>query len=467
MLEELKSISKEIEESIEKARKICVFSHLDADGICSAALLSRFLYLKEKEFKVKFLRQLERDKIKGIQGEICDLLIFLDFGSGQLHHDEFKKIIEERKTIIIDHHQLKENFENENLIHVNPHLFNLDGNSISAAGLVYLICKNLNPKFTKYSYLALVGAYGDRQEKKNEFLGLNRYILEDALKAKVIEIKHGLRIFGRLSKPIHKALEQCTSIFIPHVTGNESGAVQLLSEIGIRLKDENGRWRKLADLSPQEEIKLVTAIILQRLSSLKRPEDVIGNIYEIKGKEDMLGDVNEFSMLLNACGKVGKPDIALSLCLGNSKLLDTSKRIMSEYRKMILNALEFVYENLNNPEVYIQEGKFTAIIGRDKIPHQVSSTVASIIINSKSFPTKKILIVFSDMEDSVKISLRRKLGFKVNLGKIAHEIAEELEGEGGGHVRAAGAKIPKGKELEFVRKFREKLQSLPSKEFIS
>jgi len=63
-------------------------------------------------------------------------------------------------------------------------------------------------------------------------------------------------------------------------------------------------------------------------------------------------------------------------------------------------------------------------------------------------------------KDQIKISSRARKqvvedGF--NLGEIIGEICEEVDGEGGGHNIAAGAKIPKDKKDEFMQSLEEKV----------
>jgi RecJ-like exonuclease len=48
----------------------------------------------------------------------------------------------------------------------------------------------------------------------------------------------------------------------------------------------------------------------------------------------------------------------------------------------------------------------------------------------------------------------------LNLGEIVGEICEEVDGEGGGHNIAAGAKIPQENKHDFI----EKLNSVISEE---
>ena len=45
----------------------------------------------------------------------------------------------------------------------------------------------------------------------------------------------------------------------------------------------------------------------------------------------------------------------------------------------------------------------------------------------------------------------------LNLGEIIGEICEELNGEGGGHNVAAGAKIPRDNKEEFIDMLEEKI----------
>jgi len=46
---------------------------------------------------------------------------------------------------------------------------------------------------------------------------------------------------------------------------------------------------------------------------------------------------------------------------------------------------------------------------------------------------------------------------KTHLGKIVNILASDLGGSGGGHDKACGAVIPKGKILTFVKELNKKL----------
>jgi hypothetical protein len=87
-----------------------------------------------------------------------------------------------RYAIILDHHLPKNCTKNV----LNPHLFGYNGAyDLSGAGAVYIFCRELYPEIKKYSYLAIVGAIGDKQN--NPFQKLNLRIIDEG--KEVFEVK--------------------------------------------------------------------------------------------------------------------------------------------------------------------------------------------------------------------------------------------------------------------------------------
>ncbi len=160
-----KSLYEKIEESIKSAKRVLLLSHLDADGLSSAGLISNLLIAYNKNFTVRIIKQLENTS--DFKESNADLIIITDMGSGQL--GLIKEVINEKRIIIIDHHHAQNAFEHENLIHFNPCLNN---DSYSGSGLSYLLVKTLKPELEGLIHLGLVGAVGDMQYK-NGFTGLN------------------------------------------------------------------------------------------------------------------------------------------------------------------------------------------------------------------------------------------------------------------------------------------------------
>ncbi|MFX1375457.1 MAG: hypothetical protein ACFFA0_06575, partial [Promethearchaeota archaeon] len=139
----------------DKNLPVIIYTHLDADGLSSGAILGKALYRKNIPFQITVLRQLEKREIAQISKKVQDynnFLIFSDFGSGQYLELQQKLIQKENfnSFLILDHHipQNVSNVEDFSLIkeihektkhwHVNPYFFGVDGScEISSAGLCY------------------------------------------------------------------------------------------------------------------------------------------------------------------------------------------------------------------------------------------------------------------------------------------------------------------------------------------
>lgn len=433
-LDEIERSSK-IFNSIAKEKFIRIFAHFDCDGICSASILARALARAKFNFSIKFLKQLTKEFAEKIQVK-NEVIIFIDFGSGQI--DFLKDIIEKNQVFIFDHHFPKK-FEHFNLFHLNPLLFNEE--EISASIVSYFFAKYLNEKNADLGDIAIVGAIGDEIEEKWKFKGLASKVLSEAESLERIFVSKGLRIYGR-NKPLHKALASTFDPFIPGISGSENNAVQFLSQIPIQLKFGN-EFRKLKELSFEEQKMLATSIILERLKGKEEEsEDVFGNIYFLTGKPDELEDAREFATILNACGRMGNPEIGLELCCENYSVLNFALRIFEEYRKKLCNCLNFVKNLLQD------EGKISYFICKDKVDDSIVGTITSMLMNCEFSGKQKILIGFANSEKGVKVSARTNID--VNLGELLSKVVEKIGGESGGHAKAAGAYIENEKEKEFI-----------------
>ncbi len=437
--------AKEISDIIKKENgKISLVSHYDADGICAASLMYHALEKNNKDFEVVFVKQLDKEAITKLKDKDIDMFIFTDLGSGQLSN--IKKYLGNKKIVVVDHHQPVEE-DWKNLYHLNPYLFGIDGtNEISGAGMSYILATTIEKTTRQFIDLAVVGAFADMQVNGNSLTGVNKMIYEDAEILGLVKKEKGLMLFGRYTKPIHKALEQCMDPFINGISGNESGAVRLLYELGIPLRDKNNKFRTLSQLTKKEEKKLATALVMELIANggdTEKAKSLIGDVYKVRDSYE----IREFATLLNACGRIGKPLEGLKFCLG---LRENADDIYQEYRKAISNAISWVSRNLNNDKHCIKTDKATYILAGNHVMDTIIGTVLSMMIKNKI--STNVGFSFADSEaNSVKVSARARIEAKdVNLGLIIREAAGYVGGEGGGHKTAAGASIPKGKEMEFI-----------------
>ncbi|MBU2639685.1 MAG: DHH family phosphoesterase [Nanoarchaeota archaeon] len=424
---------------------IRIISHLDTDGLSSASILIKTLTRLNKVFSLSIVKQLSPQVLNEFRNEEYENYVFLDLGSG--HLKEINSVLKNRTIFILDHH-VPQDYKT-NFTQINPHLHKLDGNKeISGAGITYLFSKAINPENKDLAYLAILGAIGDVQEDKDGFTGLNKDILQDAVSSGLLEVKKGLRMFGSQTRPLYKVLQYSTDPYIPGITGYEDLAREFLNNLRI---DPN---KKLIHLSEEEIKNLVSAIIVQRMGSETDPEDVLGNIYILNDKEEAspTRDLKEFSTLLNACGRLNRPSLAIGTCLNDIKSYEKALEISQKYKEEIIKSLNWFYKNKDSKSV-IETPDLTIINAEDNIKDTIIGTMTSMISKSNVYPPETILLSLAHtLDNNTKISIRIS-GFKANdvdLREVLSKITEKIGCPAGGHKFAAGSLIPQEKEQEFI-----------------
>ncbi len=426
---EAKRIGKEFLEK-SKDKEILVISHFDTDGITSAAIMTRALKKLDKQFSVKIVKRLEKKLIDELPEN--KLILFLDLGSGNLHHLENKKNI-----FIVDHHEVPVAVP-ENIFMLNPELNGKE--KISSSCLTYLFCKTLT-KITGLEKLAVLGMIGDCMEKNLD--KLNNVILNDG----DIMRKRGLLIYPS-TRPLNRTLEYCSSPYIPGVTGDTEGVLELLRETG--LTPENSRYKSLIELNDEEMSKLVTAIVLR---NPKAKKEILGDIFLIK-MFNKLEDARELSAIINACSRLGNSDVALQFCMELQKAKKTAEALHVKYKQHIISGLKFISETDK-----IKGDSFVIINAKDKIKDTIIGTIASIMSNSPLYSEGTIITAMAYYNDKIKVSSRicgRENSR--NLREILAGVIEKTGGEIGGHASAAGCEISKNKEQEFIETLKKHLE---------
>ena len=445
MNSKLSELAEKVSRELDKADNIHCISHYDTDGIASAAISHRALDRAGKKFEMTFVKDLTEEKIEKLNELKEETILFTDIGSGQADKIQEKQ---NKNVIISDHHEPS---AETSYPHLNPHLVDIDGSSdISGAGVTYLLMKSLDDSNSDSINLALVGAVGDIQKDGDQFSGINKHFVEEAKEKGLLEVKKGLRLYGRNGKTLPRALSLTTSPFLPGISNNESGAVQFLSELGIDLK-EDGEWRSLSDLTLEEESKIVNKLLKCGI----RADGLIGDVYIL----DNGWEISEFSSLLNACGRLRREEDGLKICLEND--FKVAKKVKRSYGRKISKYLNFLEDNLENPEHFHELGEAAIINAKNEIDDKMIGTITTIAIKS-GIVEKNILVgvAYAD-NDKIKISGRTtdemcEKGFKIN--DMISEIAEECDGEGGGHKIAAGGKIPRSEEERFIKLLTEVLK---------
>lgn len=434
----INSIKNFVNEFKEIKEPIKVISHLDADGLSSAAILTKALKRNSNEFSLSIVKQLNENVIKELSLEDYNYFLFVDLGSGFLNL--LNRYLNDRKVFILDHH-IPENVET-NFIHVNPHLFGFDSDSVSGAGLAYLFAKELDEINKELAYISIIGGAGDYVDFNN---GFNNGILKDAIDSGKLEVKKGLKMFGTQSRYLYKLLQYSTDPYIPGVTGSEEGTFNFLSELNIDYKDEKGNFRRLNDLNEEELKDLITGVILKRFGSEENPEDVLGDIYLLKDEEPK--DVREYATLLNACGRLNKPSLGIGTFMDNDNLKEKAKSLLKGYKLEIIKALDWFHKNKDS---FIRGEKFVIINAEDNIKDSMIGTLCGMITGSNVYGRDDVIVGMVYTIDGIKVSMRTN--GKVDLREIIVKIAE-----GGGHSSACGAFIKREDEEDFINKMKDVL----------
>ncbi|PWB51994.1 MAG: recombinase RecJ [Candidatus Methanoperedenaceae archaeon] len=437
--------AKECADHIKDHTSALVVSHIDADGLTSAAIMKKALERRGMDSRVIFVKQLDHKNLAEIAGLAPDLVIFTDLGSGML--DAIKSL--KLNAVIADHHQPQGSYE----YHLNPHIFGFNGGiEVSGSGMTYFIAREMGDN-GDLAALAVVGAVGDLQHSKHgQLIGLNRTILEEGVKNKVIKYEKDLMLFGRQTRPVFKLLQYSTDIYFPGLTGSEEASIEFLKQIGIRQQGE--KWRRWIDLELSEKQKIVSALIQFGLKcglAGFKVERLVGEVYtllcEREGTE--VRDASEFSTLLNSTARYDHADIGLSVCMGDrGKSFDEACVLLNEHRKNLVEGLNFVKEKgiteLHNLQYFDSGGKI-----RETIVGIVAGMSAS-FVNNRNLP----IIAFADSQGGVKVSSRGNqdlLRKGLNLGAAISQAAKAVGGNGGGHDIAAGAFIPRESKKEFLK----------------
>jgi len=445
-----------------------VVHHYDADGLTSGAIAIKALEREGKKVQRVCLKQIYKENVSEIKG-LGKNYLFVDFGSGQLDYlvDEFGD-----SFFILDHHQQAQLSAQQeiklgemNCRQINPHLFGINGGTeLSGAGVALFFAIALNPSNKDLSALAIVGAVGDMQDSRGKLEGMNRKIIEIAVGEGLLETKIDLRLFGRISRPLVAFLAYSSNPVLPQLTAFEDNCRLFLQELGLPLQDPFTQgWLSYEDLSLEQKRTLSSALIMH-LSKFNVPEwkiqELIGEVYTLKKEfeKSPLRDAKEFATMLNACGRHARPEVGLSVCLGDRNIdseYGKALALMVEHRAALAKGIQFIHEH------GIEERKsFYFFDAGSSIQDSLVGIIAGMLYGSVIQENKPIIALARNEDGTIKASgrgtsylVRRGL----NIGAALKEIGSEMTGvEGGGHRIAAGAKINADKLDEFLNKLEEK-----------
>lgn len=434
-----------------------IVTHLDADGLTAASIIAKCLIRQEVTFRIRVVKQLDETVIDHLAKEEPTPIVFTDIGSSSL--DLLKPKLNKVDLIILDHHQ-PDKITFPSLLHINPHLFEIDGaRELSGAGVAYYLTKAIDSANNDLACLAVIGALGDSQDKNPQraLMGLNRSIVTQAINNKNLVVERDLLFYGRETRPIHKALSYTTNPFLPGLSGEEDKCLGFLVNLGIPLK-HGDRWRALNDLNDHEKREIFSEIV-KLLSINNQSNDsaftLIGDIYTLVDEErgTALRDAREYATLLNACGRMEKSGLGITIAIGNrGDALEEVSVVYTSYKKLLAESLEWIR---SNPTAIKEYTNLFLLNGIEQIDEKLIGPVTSILTSSDILQNKPIIAVASADQNLIKLSGRipmSPLSENIDLGSIFQRVALEFNGSGGGHNVAAGALLPR-KDFEDIIAF--------------
>jgi len=470
------------------ADSVLLASHIDADGLTSAAVGATALERAGIAFEVTFKKQLDAAEIETIANAGFETVLFTDFGSGQLEH-----IVQHEREgaftpVIADHHQPA---DADTEYHVNPLLEGIDGGGeLSGAGTTYVLARamaecgsdgsqatdgvDIRPASSPagppadpshdhatagnrdLAALAVVGAVGDMQTVDGELIGANAAIAAEGVAAGVLDTATDLAMYGTQTRPLPKLLEYASDVRIPGITNSQSGSIRFLEGLDVDLR-RDGDWRTWADLRHEERQAVVSGLVQHAVSRGVPPDRInqlVGSSYTLTREEPgtVLRDASEFSTLLNATARYERADVGLAVCLGDrAQAFAEAERLLRRHRRNLSEGLDWVASSGVTRETNVQW--FHA---EDRIRETIVGIVAGMALGADGVDPDRPIVGFAyktDAEDETKVSARgtpRLTGRGLDLADVMDEASSRVGGEGGGHAVAAGATVPRGKESAFL-----------------
>lgn len=441
----LEKRARQCAQAISNETDVHVVSHIDADGLTSAAIICTALERAGKEYSVEFVRQLDEGILERIADDNHPLTVFTDLGSGMLESIGSLGI----NAVISDHHIPAGDCAH----HLNPHVFGINGAyEISGSGTTFLLAHALGDNLD-LAGLAVVGAVGDLQHvKQGQLTGINRQIVALGRSVGIIHCQRDLTMFGKQTRPVFKMLQYSSDPYLPGLSGDEDACINFLKGIGVRFHGE--KWLRWIDLDQQEKQGVVSSLIqyciYAGIPSVKIKR-LVGEVYTLKKEREgtETRDASEYSTLLNATARYDRAETGLAVCMGDREgEYENAVRLQKEHRRNLVEGINLVKEQglvkLDNLQYFDAGSKI-----KDTIVGIVAGMSLSAVGN-RNLP----IVAFADSQEGVKVSGRGNYDLVrrgLNLAAAMNAAAASVGGVGGGHDIAAGATIPEAGKSEFIQ----------------
>jgi single-stranded-DNA-specific exonuclease len=436
-------------ETIAAAGDITIISHIDADGIASEAILAQAISRAGIPNTSVFVRQLEPLTMPQVPSD-TSLKIFTDLGAGQ-QNLLLERGFSREEILIVDHHVSQPCTRKYREVNCLPY----GHGRMSAAGVSYLIAKEMDPANIDLAKLGIIGNVGDMMARETcGLVGLVRdVIVEDGMRHRNVEVrKRDLNCYGTATRPLYLSLAYNDDPFIRGISNNPEGAKQFLRRLGVRQQTADGRWLVWEEYPVEDRRTIISALAEQLIANGEPVDRLLAETYHFPDEplRTPLRNAQEYATLLNACGRWARPVVGGAILRGDrGTAYREAEHMLNNHRAIIRDLLGYILDTGVTELEWIQY-----IHVGTKYPDTIVGIGAGMAL-SKLNSAKPILVMCSLPEDQnlTKVSMRtteRVVQRGIDLQKALSDASAEYGGGGGGHKIAAGAFIPRSAEQEFV-----------------
>jgi len=414
---------------MDSADTLRVMSHYDADGLSAGAIMAKALHRAKKPFHMTITKGLDREAMDRIAKEENEAVLFMDMGSGQIEGLETLGA----KVAALDHH--KPLRKSRKVVQVNPHFHGMDGmTDACTATLALMAAVMMDPCNWDLAPIAIAGAIGDRQHMGG-MRSLNQQILDHAVEEKFVTVQRGLNLKG---KTVADAITDSVDPYFVGLSGRRENVVAFLESMSLNPEMSVG---SMEDVFRR---KLTSMLSLRLMGQGCRPETVEELVAEVHWIPSMGVTAAYLADLMNACGRMGREGVGISVCMGEKEALDEAAELCREYNARLMQRLSEVESDGPEETEHLQHFE----VAEASLGGAVCGLAMQYILD-QSRPT----LALSTVGEKLKVSARgtKHLVSKgLDLASALKKAAEKVGGVGGGHAVAAGATVDADKKEAFL-----------------
>ena len=403
----LEESAKIVADQIRRQQYVDVYTHHDADGIAAGAILCHAMLRAGIRFRLRVCAEVPKT---ALSRDAVSLLCDLGSGTEDLPLE----------TIVVDHHLpvFKGPF------HANPHLENIDGDrELSAAGMAYIVAQQMGDN-RDLAGLVMPGIIGDGQE----FAGKNLEIFNEGVANGLIVPGRGMTLAGR-DMPEKWLL--AVRPYLEGISGDEAAVAGLLA-------DAEGKDGVQQDL-------LCSLAVLR--SAPRTSAEGLGLLYgdTLRLEREVIEDAHALTAVIDACGKAGKGDLAVALCLRSSSEIKEAWETAHNHCLAVIGALKTLQPAQAGAGIY------------ECSDETLASDVADVLARDRV--QQAPVLVYVKAGTGCRFSARVPRGVTADIGPVVRDLAAACGGNGGGHHSRAGATIPCDQMEAFFKGWQEALSA--------